>query len=61
MRVSVCIGVVRSSPTPRQWGVVSTGWPDTGVGFRGCLGNEVEAISANSVGKTDRESDFGEL
>lgn len=23
-----------------QQGVVSTGWPDTGVSFRGCLGNE---------------------
>lgn len=27
-----------------QQGVVSTGWPDTGVGFRGCLGNEAETI-----------------
>lgn len=27
-----------------QRGVVSAGWPDTGVGFRGCLGNEAETI-----------------
>lgn len=44
-----------------QWGVVSTGWPDTEVGFRGRLGNEVESIFANSVVKKDSESDFGVL
>lgn len=41
-----------------QWGVVSAGWPDTGVGFRGCLGNEAETSTALW---TDRESDFGDL
>lgn len=38
LRACVCVRVHSSS------GVVSTGWPDTGVGFRGCLGNEAETI-----------------